>query len=72
MKEAERVGENVSHPIDDIMRRLEPASIVDYARRNLHLSEVASLSSAISLRRIADALCRWGDGDEADVKEEGK
>lgn len=38
----------------------------------ISVGDAALASIAISLRRIADALCRRGDGVEAEMKEEGK
>jgi hypothetical protein len=52
MKSSERPD-----PYRDILKRMEP----DLAMVE---RDAALASIAISLRRIADALCRWGEGDE--------
>lgn len=44
------------HPFDETAAAMEPLAVTDHMAKTNSMSEVAAVSTAISLKRIADSL----------------
>lgn len=54
-------------PYDETVARLEPGTVMIVRDASLTSIAISQRRAADALERIADALCRWGDGDDADT-----